>query len=237
MERASDGGHNDIATKITNMNTVLEAFGNAKTRNNDNSSRFGKYLQLYLNDADAIVSAKTDTYLLEKVRVVRRDANERNYHIFYMMLAGMGETVRKALHLESQDASRYNYLSTTGQPPKTLDDATEFRKLEAALDSFGISGQVRENLYKVLAAIILCGQIEIVDKEGAAVIDSDDEFLHHVAELLGIGVQGLAQCICTSRVQAAGASPTLSARTAARAKNALDTMSKYMYVLVDERAC
>jgi myosin-5 len=235
MERASDGGHNDIATKITNMNTVLEAFGNAKTRNNDNSSRFGKYLQLFLNDAGAIVGAKTDTYLLEKVRVVRRDPNERNYHIFYMMLAGIDETLSQRLHLDSKET--FTYLSTQGQPPKTLDDATEFRKLEAALDSFGISGQVRENLYKVLAAIILCGQIEIVDKEGAAVIDSDDEFLHHVAELLGIGAQDLAQCICTSRVQAAGASVTLSARTAARAKNALDTMSKYMYVLVDERAC
>ena len=208
-----------IATRIADTNPVLEAFGNAKTENNDNSSRFGKYLRVFMDTNNKIVRAKTDTYLLEKSRVITEHGKERNYHIFYMMLAGLDDGRLADLSLD-RDYDKYKYLKTEWT---TETDKDLFTKLEQAFAKVGID---QTEVLKVLAAIIHFGQVQISDKNDHAFIGPHDEHLLKAAELLGVTTAALITCIC--EIQPKGATKDVIRRPAPKARSALDTLAKYL---------
>ncbi|XP_011472695.1 unconventional myosin-VIIb [Oryzias latipes] len=156
---AVSGQHSWIEQQILEANPILEAFGNAKTIRNDNSSRFGKYIDVNFNKSGAIEGARIEQYLLEKSRVIRQAPEERNYHIFYYMLMGMSADQKKILSLGT--AADYKYL-TMGNCTSCegRDDVKEFAHFRSALKILTFSEADSWEIFKLLAAILHLGNVE-----------------------------------------------------------------------------
>uniref|UniRef100_A0A3Q1FFD4 Unconventional myosin-VIIb-like n=1 Tax=Acanthochromis polyacanthus TaxID=80966 RepID=A0A3Q1FFD4_9TELE len=156
---AVSGQHSWIEQQILEANPILEAFGNAKTVRNDNSSRFGKYIDVNFTKGGAIEGARVDQYLLEKSRVCRQAPEERNYHIFYYMLMGMPADQKKILSLGS--AAEYKYL-TMGNCTRCegRDDVKEFAHFRAALKILMFTENDSWEICKLLAAVLHIGNVE-----------------------------------------------------------------------------
>uniref|UniRef100_A0A8K9XD71 Myosin VIIBa n=1 Tax=Oncorhynchus mykiss TaxID=8022 RepID=A0A8K9XD71_ONCMY len=155
---AVSGQHSWIEQQILEANPILEAFGNAKTIRNDNSSRFGKYIDINFTKGGAIEGAKIEQYLLEKSRVCRQAPEERNYHIFYCMLMGMPAEQKKILSLGN--ASEYNYL-TMGNCTSCdgRDDIKEYAHFCSAMKILMFSENDSWEINKLLAAILHLGNV------------------------------------------------------------------------------
>uniref|UniRef100_A0AAQ5YMR0 Myosin VIIAa n=1 Tax=Amphiprion ocellaris TaxID=80972 RepID=A0AAQ5YMR0_AMPOC len=155
---AISGQHSWIEQQVLEANPILEAFGNAKTIRNDNSSRFGKYIDIHFNKRGAIEGAKIEQYLLEKSRVCRQAYDERNYHIFYCMLKGM--TVEEKKKLELSKATDYTYL-TIGNCTVCdgRDDMKEYSNIRSAMKVLMFTDKENWEISKLLAAILHMGNL------------------------------------------------------------------------------
>ncbi|KAL7673816.1 hypothetical protein ACOME3_000095 [Neoechinorhynchus agilis] len=154
----SSGQHSWIEQQILDSNPILEAFGNAKTVRNDNSSRFGKYIDIIFDKDGHILTAEILQYLLEKSRIVSQDTNERNYHIFYSMLAGLSPQQKSQFGLT--DGTSYNYLRQDSMKVTERDELTEWNAVLAALKVMQISEESVTNICRLLASVLLIGQID-----------------------------------------------------------------------------
>uniref|UniRef100_A0A8C5A5F3 Myosin VIIBb n=1 Tax=Gadus morhua TaxID=8049 RepID=A0A8C5A5F3_GADMO len=155
---AISGRRSNLEQQILESNPILEAFGNAKTIRNDNSSRFGKYLEISFNQDGAIEGARVEQYLLEKCRVCHQAEAERNFHIFYCMLAGLTAEQKKKLSLK--DAKAYKFLTRGGSIVcNGRDDAKDFGRIGSALKVLTFRESQSWEIYKLLAAILHLGNI------------------------------------------------------------------------------
>lgn len=187
---AISGKHSWIEQQIIESNPIMEAFGNAKTVRNDNSSRFGKYIEIRFTPEGAIQGARIQQYLLEKSRIVFQSRDERNYHIFYAMLAGLSVQERARLQLEEQSPSQYHYLAQGGcftLPNKQ--DAKDFADIRAAMKVLSFKPDEVWCILNLLAAILHLGNLrfkatEVANLEAAEVDDSVN--LQRVAQLLDL---------------------------------------------------
>ncbi|KAI0792931.1 P-loop containing nucleoside triphosphate hydrolase protein [Abortiporus biennis] len=178
----------EVERQILATNPVLEAFGNAKTTRNDNSSRFGKYIQILFDGEQEIVGARIRTYLLERSRVVFQPLTERNYHIFYQLCAGAPLKERKDLGLDT-DVSKFHYLKQGGPqstPIAGVDDAEEFRQTQTALSTIGISVEKQWAVFKLLSALLHLGNIKVSQMRNDAAIDDADPALQLATRFLGV---------------------------------------------------
>nr|XP_021400072.1 unconventional myosin-VIIb [Lonchura striata domestica] len=166
---AVSGQHSWIEQQILEANPILEAFGNAKTIRNDNSSRFGKYIDIHFNRNGVIEGARIEQFLLEKSRVCRQAPEERNYHIFYCMLMGMNTEQKKMLNLGT--ASEYTYLTMGNcMSCDSRNDAKDYAHIRSAMKILMFSDSEHWDISKLLAAILHLGNVEFQ----AAVYDNLD---------------------------------------------------------------
>ncbi|KAL0966745.1 hypothetical protein UPYG_G00299630 [Umbra pygmaea] len=155
---AVSGQHSWIEQQILEANPILEAFGNAKTIRNDNSSRFGKYVEIFFNKDGAIEGARMEQYLLEKSRVCHQAKEERNYHIFYCMLVGISTEQKKTLCLK--DASEFSYLNKGDcMVCDGRDDAKDYARIRMALKILTFTENHCWEILKLLAALLHLGNV------------------------------------------------------------------------------
>ncbi|KAG0233319.1 Myosin type-2 heavy chain 1 [Actinomortierella wolfii] len=174
----------DTEEQILATNPIMEAFGNAKTTRNDNSSRFGKFTEIQFDKDRNIVGARIRTYLLERSRLVYQPDLERNYHIFYQLCAGAPPSEKKELDLQSID--QFHYLRQGGiKTINGVDDAAEFEITQRALSTIGISVQVQWSIFRLLAALLHIGNIQITGRNDSIISDEDPSLII-ATKVLGI---------------------------------------------------
>ncbi|KAL5224325.1 hypothetical protein ABZP36_010964 [Zizania latifolia] len=188
---ASLGGGGGIEYEILQTNPILEAFGNAKTLRNDNSSRFGKLIEIHFSTTGRICGAMIQTFLLEKSRVVQSAVGERSYHIFYQLCAGAPASLRDKLNLKKVD--EYKYLKQSCcYSIAGVDDAQMFRTVTEAMNIVHISKEDQDNVFAIVSAVLWLGDVSftIVDNENHVEIVVD-EAAEMVARLLGCSIEDL----------------------------------------------
>ncbi|XP_019380405.1 PREDICTED: unconventional myosin-VIIa isoform X2 [Gavialis gangeticus] len=197
---AISGQHSWIEQQVLEANPILEAFGNAKTIRNDNSSRFGKYIDIHFNKRGAIEGAKIEQYLLEKSRVCRQAHDERNYHVFYCMLKGMTPEQKKKLGLGK--ATDYNYLAMGNCTTcDGRDDSKEYANIRSAMKVLMFTDTENWEISKLLAAILHMGNLRYEARtydnlDACEVLQSAS--LITAASLLEVEPQDVKNCL-TSR--------------------------------------
>ncbi|NWR89329.1 MYO7A protein, partial [Furnarius figulus] len=197
---AISGQHSWIEQQVLEANPILEAFGNAKTIRNDNSSRFGKYIDIHFNKRGAIEGAKIEQYLLEKSRVCRQAQDERNYHVFYCMLRGMSMEQKKKLGLGK--ATDYNYLAMGNCTTcDGRDDSKEYANIRSAMKVLMFTDTENWEISKLLAAILHMGNLQYEARtydnlDACEVVQSAS--LITAASLLEVEPQDVMNCL-TSR--------------------------------------
>ncbi|CAA9999891.1 unnamed protein product [Nesidiocoris tenuis] len=214
-----------VKEKLLQCNPVLEAFGNAKTTRNDNSSRFGKYMDIEFNSLGDPVGGNILNYLLEKSRVVGQNPGERNFHIFYQLLEGGEPELMEALHL-TRKIDYYNYISKAGKDSKVgadgLNDARHLKEVCNAMTILGLSAREQGEILAIVASVLHLGNIDVSEQQGVAVLDN---FAHifAAAELLGCPEDVLRSALTHRTILARGDTVTspLDRETAVYARDAL----------------
>ncbi|XP_013884701.1 unconventional myosin-VI isoform X6 [Austrofundulus limnaeus] len=222
----SYGTGQDIDERIVEANPLLEAFGNAKTVRNNNSSRFGKFVEIHFNEKNAVVGGFVSHYLLEKSRICRQSPEERNYHIFYRLCAGAPEDIRQKFYLASPDMFRYlnrgctrffatkdtdkQILQNRKSPEHTksgplkdplLDDHGDFNRMCVAMKKIGLDDTEKLDLFRVVAGVLHLGNIDFEEagstSGGCTIRNQSGQTLEHCAELLGLDQDDLRVSLTT----------------------------------------
>ncbi|XP_068136681.1 unconventional myosin-VIIb isoform X2 [Hyperolius riggenbachi] len=227
---SSSGTHSWIEQQIIEANPIMEAFGNAKTIRNDNSSRFGKYIEIHFSKDSVIKGARIDQFLLEKSRVCRQAAGERNYHIFYCMLLGMGSEQKKQLNLGSSSDYKYltmgNCINCEGR-----NDDRDYSQVQSAMKILLFSEQDQASVSRLLAAILHLGNVEFQSAMYGN-IDSCDvrESIHlsNTSTLLEVNSMELRDCLMKHTIIVRGESVSMPL-TCSQASDGRDAFTKGIY--------
>ncbi|TNN80166.1 Unconventional myosin-VI [Liparis tanakae] len=220
------GSGQDIDERIVEANPLLEAFGNAKTVRNNNSSRFGKFVEIHFNEKNAVVGGFVSHYLLEKSRICMQSSEERNYHIFYRLCAGASEDIKKKLHLDSPDSFRYlnrgctsyfaskdsdkqimqnrkspEHLKAGALKDPLLDDVGDFNRMCVAMKKIGLDDTEKLDLFRVVAGVLHLGNIDFEEtgssSGGCILKNQSGQTLEYCADLLGLDQDDLRVSLTT----------------------------------------
>uniref|UniRef100_A0A671YQV0 Unconventional myosin-VI n=1 Tax=Sparus aurata TaxID=8175 RepID=A0A671YQV0_SPAAU len=220
------GSGQDIDERIVEANPLLEAFGNAKTVRNNNSSRFGKFVEIHFNDKNAVVGGFVSHYLLEKSRICMQSNDERNYHIFYRLCAGASEDIKKKLHLDSPESFRYlnrgctryfaskdsdkqimqnrkspEHLKVGALKDPLLDDQGDFNRMCGAMKKIGLDDTEKLDLFRVVAGVLHLGNIDFEEtgssSGGCVLKNQSGQTLEYCADLLGLDQDDLRVSLTT----------------------------------------
>ncbi|XP_071853917.1 myosin-IIIa-like [Apostichopus japonicus] len=222
----------NLQEKILQVNPLLEAFGNASTVMNDNSSRFGKYLELLFKHDGTVVGGKIDTYLLEKSRIVTQVKGERNFHVFYFMFAGLTQQQLANICLEPPES--YRILNSGGTGVYFSKTHFEhclgmFDDLQDIMELVGFTQAQIWMIYTMLSAILQTTQISFSqDQETAGAYIEDEYVIKVVAQLLEVDAEALVNSLITNTVEARG-EKIFTLKSVAQAEEMRDALAKSLY--------
>ncbi|XP_019882396.1 myosin heavy chain, muscle isoform X11 [Camponotus floridanus] len=190
-----------LEDQVVQTNPVLEAFGNAKTVRNDNSSRFGKFIRIHFGPSGKLAGADIETYLLEKARVISQQSLERSYHIFYQMMSGSVKGL-KAMCLLTDNVGDYYFVSQGKTTIPGVDDGEECLLTDQAFDVLGFTQEEKDNIYKITAAVMHMGGMKFKQRgrEEQAEADGTEEG-DRVAKLLGCDCADLYKNLLKPRIK------------------------------------
>uniref|UniRef100_A0AAX7SE72 Myosin X n=1 Tax=Astatotilapia calliptera TaxID=8154 RepID=A0AAX7SE72_ASTCA len=225
LEVSSRDKTSHVEEALLESSPIMEAFGNAKTVYNNNSSRFGKFVQLHVSQKGNIQGGKIVDYLLEKNRVVRQNPGERNYHIFYAILAGTNNQQREAFGLTHPDS--YHYLRQSScQDDKTINDKGTFQDVLNAMRTMQFTEENINEILRLLAGILHTGNIEFVTAGGAQI--SSKSALSWTSELLGLNSDQVAE-VLTHRSMILRGEEISTPLTVEQAVDSRDSMAMALY--------
>ncbi|CAH2077785.1 unnamed protein product [Thlaspi arvense] len=225
---ALGGSSFGVENEILKTNCILEAFGNAKTSKNDNSSRFGKLMEIHFCAKGKICGAKLETFSFDQSRVVQLSDGERSYHIFYQLCAGASPMLKERLKLKA--ASEYNYLNQSScLTIDRVDDTQKFHKLMEAFNIVQIPQDYQERAFALLAAVLWLGNVsfEVIDNENHVEVVAD-EAVTNVAMSMGCNSQELMVVLSTCKLQA-GRDCIAKRLTLRQATDMRDSLAKIIY--------
>uniref|UniRef100_A0A9J7Y7X2 Myosin IXAa n=1 Tax=Cyprinus carpio carpio TaxID=630221 RepID=A0A9J7Y7X2_CYPCA len=213
---------------ILGAGPVLEAFGNAKTAHNNNSSRFGKFIQVNYQESGTVRGAYVEKYLLEKSRLVYQEHNERNYHVFYYLLAGASEEERTLFHLKKPE--EYHYLNQDCFTVEGEDLKHDFERLQLAMEMVGFLPATRKQIFSLLSAILHLGNIRYKKKiyRDDSIDICNPEVLPVVSELLEVKEEMLFEALTTRKTVTVGEKLIVPYKLA-EAGTVRDSMAKSLY--------
>uniref|UniRef100_A0A8C3PA46 Myosin motor domain-containing protein n=1 Tax=Chrysemys picta bellii TaxID=8478 RepID=A0A8C3PA46_CHRPI len=190
-----------LEDQIIEANPAMEAFGNAKTLRNDNSSRFGKFIRIHFGPSGKLASADIDIYLLEKSRVIFQQPGERSYHIYYQILSGKKPELQDML-LISLNPYDYHFCSQGVTTVDNLDDGEELMATDHAMDILGFSNEEKYGCYKIVGAIMHFGNMKFKQKQREEQAEAENtESADKACYLMGISSADLIKGLLHPRVK------------------------------------
>jgi myosin protein heavy chain len=225
--QARDLNLGELEQQLLQANPILEAFGNAKTVKNDNSSRFGKFIRINFDTSGYISGANIETYLLEKSRAVRQAADERAFHIFYEMVNCTAADARKEILIE--DIKNYKYLTYGNVPCAGQDDNEIYRQLVEAMDIMGFSKDEQTSIYKTISAVLQLGNMQFKQERNTDQATlPDDTVAQKACHLLGVPVTAMTNAFLKPRLKV-GRETVTKAQTKDQVEFAVEAISKTLY--------
>eukprot|EP00056_Hartaetosiga_gracilis_P013687 m.229278 g.229278 ORF g.229278 m.229278 type:complete len:511 (+) comp13882_c0_seq4:119-1651(+) len=224
----SDNAAHGLEEKIIQLNPLLESWGNAQTLMNDNSSRFGKFVQLRFNDQHFIEGAVMSDYLLEKSRVVQQSDGERNFHVFYLFFSGMTEDDKQTYSLD--DPEEHRYLNSNDEALREIGNKKhmdEYKELVDCIKIVGFTDQQIKDMWSVLAGVLHTGDIEFGGDEEAYIVSTDD-IIAKCCKNLGVVQEAIVDAL-TSSVNIARGEQIVKKYKPFEAEDVRDAMAKALY--------
>uniref|UniRef100_A0A8C5BZF5 Myosin heavy chain, fast skeletal muscle-like n=1 Tax=Gadus morhua TaxID=8049 RepID=A0A8C5BZF5_GADMO len=227
-EKGSGKMHGSLEDQIIAANPLLEAYGNAKTVRNDNSSRFGKFIRIHFGTTGKLASADIETYLLEKSRVTFQLSAERSYHIFYQLMTGHKPELLEAL-LITTNPYDYHMISQGEILVKSINDVEEFIATDTAIDILGFNADEKIGIYKLTGAVMHHGNMKFKQKQREEQAEPDgNEVADKIAYLLGLNSADMLKAVCYPRVKV-GNEMVTKGQTVPQVHNSVMALCKSVY--------
>ncbi|KAL0978177.1 hypothetical protein UPYG_G00167070 [Umbra pygmaea] len=230
-----------LEDQIIAANPLLEAYGNAKTVRNDNSSRFGKFIRIHFGTTGKLASADIETYLLEKSRVTFQLSAERSYHIFYQLMTGHKPELLEGL-LITTNPYDYPMISQGEIAVKSINDTEEFIATDTAIDILGFNSEEKMSIYKLTGAVMHHGSMKFKQKQREEQAEPDGtEEADKISYLMGLNSSDLLKALCYPRVKVGNEMvtkgqtvPQVNNSTMALCKSVYEKMFLWMVIRINE---
>nr|VZI31230.1 unnamed protein product [Spirometra erinaceieuropaei] len=224
---AKDLNIGELEAQLLKANPILEAFGNAKTIKNDNSSRFGKFIRINFDTSGFIAGANIETYLLEKARVIRQAPDERTFHIFYQLLSSATPALKQNLLIT--EPAKFSYLSNGILEVPSLDEKQAFAETTEAMSIMGITEDEQQAIFRILSAVLHLGNMEFKQERNTDQATLPNQTVaEKVAHLLGVPLSELIKAFLKPRLKI-GRETVSKAQTKEQAEFAVEAISKAIY--------